>query len=79
MPTDPFRRKTTVDHPSVLPAPSLSSALPEGRRRTGYRATVESVSPSAHRDTADQHEACFLGVSLDNSGFSPARFDAMLT
>ncbi|MFJ5138847.1 tRNA-dependent cyclodipeptide synthase [Streptomyces sp. NPDC088707] len=79
MPTDPFRRKTTVDHPSVLPAPSLSSAPPEGRRRTGYRATVESVSPSAHRDTADQHEACFLGVSLDNSSFSPARFDAMLT
>lgn len=80
VPSDPFRRKTTVDDLSLsLPAPSLSSAPPERRRRTSYRATVESVSPLTHRDTSDAHEACFLGVSLDNSSFSPARFDAMLT
>ncbi|MGW2200672.1 tRNA-dependent cyclodipeptide synthase [Streptomyces sp. NPDC001774] len=68
-----------MDKPSVPPAPSLSSAPPERRRRTGYRATVHAVSPAAHRDTFDAHEACFLGVSLDNSSFSPGRFDAMLT
>ncbi|MDX2561312.1 tRNA-dependent cyclodipeptide synthase [Streptomyces sp. TX20-6-3] len=37
-----------------------------------------SASPVAHRSTFDEHEACFLGVSLDNSSFRPARFDAML-
>ncbi|WP_438296071.1 tRNA-dependent cyclodipeptide synthase [Streptomyces sp. HUAS TT7] len=37
------------------------------------------MSPAAHQNTFEDHEACFLGVSLDNSSFAPAKFDSMLS
>lgn len=78
VPGAPFRRKTIVDNQTVPPAPTPSSARPEGRRRTQYRTAVHSVSPTARRNSFEDHEACFLGVSLDNSSFTPGKFDSML-
>lgn len=64
----------------ILPlVPSHPSTRPEGSRPTRYKAGIHSVSPAAHRTTFEDHEACFLGVSLDNSNFTPAKFDSMLT
>ncbi|WP_406340339.1 tRNA-dependent cyclodipeptide synthase [Streptomyces sp. NBC_00648] len=68
-----------MNNQTVPLAPSHSSIRPEGRRRTHYKAAIHSVSPAAHRNTFEDHEACFLGVSLDNSNFTPAKFDSMLT
>lgn len=67
-----------MDNQTVPSAPAPSSTHPEGRRRTRYRTAIHSVSPAAHRNTFEDHEACFLGVSLDNSSFTPAKFDSML-
>ena len=38
-------------------------------RSTRYRAKIDSVSPTSRRETFEQHEACFLGISLENSNF----------
>ncbi|UUU38128.1 tRNA-dependent cyclodipeptide synthase [Streptomyces sp. NBC_00162] len=78
LPDNYFRRKAPVDNQTVPSAPTPSSTHPEGRRRTRYRTAIHSVSPAANRNTFEDHEACFLGVSLDNSSFTPAKFDSML-
>ncbi|MFE2147224.1 tRNA-dependent cyclodipeptide synthase [Streptomyces sp. NPDC059456] len=67
-----------MDNQTLTPAPASSPTPVEGRRRTRYRTAVQSVSPAARQDTFDGHEACFLGVSLDNSSFSPGRFESMV-
>ncbi|MFB7368311.1 tRNA-dependent cyclodipeptide synthase [Streptomyces sp. NPDC056222] len=78
VPGHSFRRNLTVDPANALPATPLSSTCPERRRRTRYRTAIHSVSPAAHLNGFGDHEACFLGVSLENSSFTPARFDSML-
>lgn len=67
-----------MDNQTVPSAPTPSPTHPKGRRRTRYRTAIHSVSPEANRNTFEDHEACFLGVSLDNSSFTPAKFDSML-
>lgn len=67
-----------MDHRTLPSAPSHASTRPATGRRTRYRAAIQSVSPAAHRSTFEDQEACFLGVSLDNSTFTPAKFDSML-
>lgn len=52
------------------------SAAPARRRR--YKAEIGFVSPVSSRDTFEQFDTCFLGVSLENSNFKPAKLDAML-
>lgn len=43
-----------------------------------YWAKVDSVSPLSARVSFEQLDSCFLGVSLDNSNFAPAKLKAML-
>ncbi|MER5964600.1 tRNA-dependent cyclodipeptide synthase [Streptomyces sp. NPDC002057] len=68
-----------MDNPTALPATSLPSTRPDGKRRTRYKTSIQSVSPASERNSFDDHEACFLGVSLENSSFTPAKFESMLT
>ncbi|MFD9789853.1 tRNA-dependent cyclodipeptide synthase [Streptomyces sp. NPDC059070] len=67
------------NNPTDSRTPSHPTTPVEKRRRTQYRTALQSVSPAAHHDTFMDHEACFLGVSLDNSSFTPAKFTSMLT
>jgi tRNA-dependent cyclodipeptide synthase len=34
-----------------------------------YKAKIDTVSPQRARDSFEQHESCFLGISLENSNF----------
>lgn len=43
-----------------------------------YWAKVDSVSPLSARITFEQLDSCFLGVSLENSNFAPAKLKAMV-
>ncbi|MFJ8957648.1 tRNA-dependent cyclodipeptide synthase [Streptomyces sp. NPDC102381] len=57
--------------------PSSNRQL-EPIRRTRYKADIASVSPVASRATFEQHEKCFLGVSLENSNFTTAKLASMV-
>ncbi|PZU68710.1 MAG: tRNA-dependent cyclodipeptide synthase [Sphingobium sp.] len=43
-----------------------------------YRAKIAFVSPPGRRDSFEQEARCFVGVSLENRNFEPARFYAQL-
>ncbi|MFC0693583.1 tRNA-dependent cyclodipeptide synthase [Paraburkholderia humisilvae] len=45
---------------------------------TRYRAKIDFVSPPTRRDTFELERECFLGVSLENRNFEPARFHSLL-
>lgn len=45
---------------------------------TRYRAKIDFVSPQSRRDTFELEDECFLGVSLENRNFEPARFRSLL-
>ncbi|WP_308295638.1 tRNA-dependent cyclodipeptide synthase, partial [Streptomyces sp. STCH 565 A] len=47
-------------------------------RRTRYKAEISSVSPDSSRNTFEQYETCFLGVSLENSNFTTAKLTSMV-
>lgn len=50
----------------------------EPTRRTRYKAEIASVSPATSRTTFEQHDSCFLGVSLENSNFTTAKLTSMV-
>ncbi|MCQ8186921.1 tRNA-dependent cyclodipeptide synthase [Streptomyces rugosispiralis] len=50
----------------------------EPARRTRYKAEIASVSPATSRTTFEQHDTCFLGVSLENSNFTTAKLAGMV-
>jgi tRNA-dependent cyclodipeptide synthase len=61
------------------PAPLISDANPEhAPSPTRYRAKIDCVSPAARRETFEQHEECFLGVSLENSNFVRPKLTGIL-
>jgi len=45
---------------------------------TRYRAKIDFVSPQSRRTAFQLEQECFLGVSLENRNFEPARFRSML-
>jgi len=45
---------------------------------TRYRARIDFVSPQNRRDNFELEQQCFLGVSLENRNFEPARFRSLL-
>ncbi|MEV7601229.1 tRNA-dependent cyclodipeptide synthase [Kitasatospora sp. NPDC089797] len=50
----------------------------EQNARTRYKAKIASVSPTTSRTTFEEHDSCFLGVSLENSNFTPAKLSGMV-
>lgn len=54
---------------------SLPGASP--RRRARYKTEVASVSPESSRNTFEQYDTCFLGVSLENSNFTTMKLASM--
>lgn len=57
----------------LLDPPSLDDL--SGSR---YRTKIDFVSPQSRRDTFELEYECFLGVSLENRNFEPARFHSLL-
>ncbi|QYG08889.1 tRNA-dependent cyclodipeptide synthase [Janthinobacterium sp. PAMC25594] len=51
---------------------------PAYERAGRYRAQVAFVSPPSRRSSFESETECFLGVSLENRNFEPARFHALL-
>lgn len=47
-----------------------------GRR---YKTEIASVSPPSARGKFEEHEACFLGISLENGNFTPKKLRSMIT
>ena len=45
---------------------------------TRYKARIDFVSPQSRRDSFQLEQQCFLGVSLENRNFQPARFHSQL-
>lgn len=45
--------------------------------RSRYKAKVASVSPLAERHTLHEHDACFMGVSLENHNFGLLKLRGM--
>jgi tRNA-dependent cyclodipeptide synthase len=43
-----------------------------------YRAEVHFVSPPTARKSFEEHDTCFLGVSLENQNFTPPKFKALV-
>jgi tRNA-dependent cyclodipeptide synthase len=56
----------------------VNSSTPGEISATPYRAKVDFVSPQSRRDTFELEDECFLGVSLENRNFEPARFNSLL-
>lgn len=57
----------------------LDAAIVEPEKPTRYRAKIDLVSPQARRATFEhEHDHCFLGISLENSNFTPAKLHAIL-
>ncbi|GAB2713242.1 tRNA-dependent cyclodipeptide synthase [Kitasatospora kifunensis] len=54
------------------------SGIPENRPHASYRANIDFVSPAAQRAQLAERGQCFLGVSLENSNFTPGKLAAML-
>ena len=63
----------------VLPglAPTRRQIPGVGGRR--YKTEIASVSPVSARGTFEEHDACFLGISLENSNFAPKKLSSMVT
>lgn len=61
-----------------LAEPLIDSSTPGKISATRYRAKVDFVSPQSRRDTLELENECFLGVSLGNRNFEPARFHSLL-
>lgn len=64
----------SLDAQAVPPLERI--AAPTSRRR--YKAEISFVSPMTSRNTFEHHDTCFLGISLENSNFKPAKLVAML-
>lgn len=59
--------------------PTISPVTPATVTRPAcYRAKIDSVSPASRRDTFEQHEECFLGISLENSNFVRAKLSGIV-
>ncbi|WP_329560387.1 tRNA-dependent cyclodipeptide synthase [Kitasatospora sp. NBC_01266] len=54
------------------------SEAPADRPRRSYKASIDVVSPPAQRAGLADRGQCFLGVSLENSNFTPGKLAAML-
>ncbi|MFI6642545.1 tRNA-dependent cyclodipeptide synthase [Streptomyces sp. NPDC050504] len=71
-----------MDQADVMSLYAQGTAAPVPRtaptRRTRYKAEIASVSPESSRNTFEQHETCFLGVSLENSNFTTPKLTSMV-
>ncbi|MEV4867775.1 tRNA-dependent cyclodipeptide synthase [Streptomyces syringium] len=71
-----------MDQADVMSLDAQGTAPPIRRtaptRRTHYKAEIASVSPNSSRNTFDQYETCFLGVSLENSNFTTPKLTSMV-
>ncbi|WP_186038800.1 tRNA-dependent cyclodipeptide synthase [Burkholderia gladioli] len=67
-----MRLKVTIDE-TLIGNPPISS-IPGAR----YKAKIDFVSPQSRRDNFQLEQQCFLGVSLENRNFEPARFHSQL-
>lgn len=54
---------------------AISAARPSTTR---YRAKIDSCHPATAREILAGHRSCFLGVSLENRGFSDGKFLGMI-
>lgn len=60
-------------------SPLLGTNGSAPRASTGrYRAKIARVSPVSRRDNFTAEQACFLGVSLENSNFTPGKVRALV-
>jgi tRNA-dependent cyclodipeptide synthase len=57
---------------------AVDSSPPVEIPTTRYRTKIDFVSPQNRRDTFELEYECFLGVSLENRNFEPARFHSLL-
>ncbi|MGW1197557.1 tRNA-dependent cyclodipeptide synthase [Streptomyces sp. NPDC002536] len=57
--------------------PTIGQTTPPNRR-TRYKAEIGFVSPRTSRETFEQHDTCFLGVSLENSNFTMPKLASMV-
>jgi tRNA-dependent cyclodipeptide synthase len=53
------------------------SARSHESRPVRYKAKTATVSPPWHRDEFEKQDACFLGISLENSSFTAPKVAAM--
>ncbi|MEU4203886.1 tRNA-dependent cyclodipeptide synthase [Streptomyces sp. NPDC039022] len=71
-----------MDQADVMSLDAQGTATPMRRvaptRRTRYKAEIGSVSPVSSRNTFEQFETCFLGVSLENSNFTSPKLASMV-
>ncbi|MEU6994060.1 tRNA-dependent cyclodipeptide synthase [Streptomyces sp. NPDC046465] len=71
-----------MDQADVMSLDTQGTAAPIRRtaptRRTRYKAEIASVSPDTSRNTFEQYETCFLGVSLENSNFTTPKLASMV-
>jgi len=66
-----------MHHQAITPA--ISPITPVTVTRPAhYRAKIDSVSPESRRDNFEQHEECFLGISLENSNFVRAKLSGIV-
>jgi tRNA-dependent cyclodipeptide synthase len=70
-----------MDQADVMSLDAQGTTTPTHRiaptRRTRYKAEIASVSPDSSRNTFEQYETCFLGVSLENSNFTTPKLASM--
>lgn len=45
---------------------------------TKYKASVDYVAPLTYQNSLENHDNCFLGISLENHNFREAKLEAML-
>lgn len=62
--------------PTMAPAPADSRLAQDSRV---YKAKIASVAPESMRNSYGAGQGCFLGVSLENPNFHPAKMAAMIT
>lgn len=59
--------------PTISPVTTVTVTRP-----VHYRAKIDSVSPASRRHNFEQHEECFLGISLENSNFVRAKLSGIV-
>ncbi len=59
------------------PLDTIARGEPQARKKK-YRTRVLYVAPEEQRETFKQHGRCFLGISLENSQFTRAKFASMV-
>lgn len=78
----PFIRKISTTYlkaSKVLLDDILIEAPPEFyKSATRYRARIDFISPKSRQRDFNLTKQCFLGVSLENRNFEPARFHSLL-